>query len=84
MSTPNAWWRTVSEWVQHFASGDSHDTAGHSGKYHEYTIFQTTHRRINSVEYDFDPENDSDNKTYRVYIIEKTGTNIDVGPRHVQ
>ena len=27
----------VSEWVQHFATGDGHDTSGHSGKYHEYT-----------------------------------------------
>ena len=31
----------VSEWVQHFASGDSHDTSGHSGKYHEYTSART-------------------------------------------
>ena len=66
----------VSEWVQHFASGSAHDTSGHSGKYHEYTS-PNTHRRISSVQYDFDPDNDSDDKTYRVYVIEKSGTNID-------
>ena len=66
----------VSEWVQHFATGSAFDTSGHSGKYHEYTS-PNTHRRIGSVQYDFDPENDSDNKVYRVYVIEKTGTHID-------
>ena len=68
--------QTVSEWVQHFASGDSHDTSGHTGKYHEYTSSNTV-RRVGSVQYDFDPDNDSDNKTYRVYIIELTGRNVD-------
>ena len=71
----------VSEWVQHFATGDSHDTSGHSGKYQEYTS-PNTHRRIGSVQYDFDPENDSGGggtgKTYQVFILELTGRNIDV------
>ena len=70
----------VSEWVQHFASGDSHDTSGHSGKYQEYTS-PNTHRRIGSVQYDFDPLNDSDGggtgKTYQVFILELTGRNVD-------
>ena len=71
----------VSEWVQHFATGDSHDTSGHSGKYQEYTS-PNTHRRIGSVQYDFDPENDSSGggtgKTYQVFILELTGRNVDV------
>ena len=71
----------VSEWVQHFATGDGHDTSGHSGKYHEYTS-PNTHRRIGSVQYDFDPQNDSSGggtgKTYQVFILELTGRNIDV------
>ena len=67
----------VSEWVQHFASGDSHDTSGHSGKYHEYTS-SDTHRRIGSVQYDFDPENDDGTRTFQVFILELTGRNIDV------
>ena len=70
----------VSEWVQHFASGDSHDTSGHSGKYQEYTS-PNTHRRIGSVQYDFDPLNDSSGggtgKTYQVFILELTGRNVD-------
>ena len=70
----------VSEWVQHFASGDSHDTSGHSGKYQEYTS-PNTHRRIGSVQYDFDPLNDSagggTGKTYQVFILELTGRNVD-------
>ena len=73
--------QTVSEWVQHFASGDGHDTSGHSGKYHEYTS-PNTHRRIGSVQYDFDPLNDGagggTGKTYQVFILELTGRNIDV------
>ena len=73
--------QTVSEWVQHFATGDSHDTSGHSGKYQEYTS-PNTHRRIGSVQYDFDPENDSGGggtgKTYQVFIVELTGRNVDV------
>ena len=68
--------QTVSEWVQHFASGDGHDTSGHSGKYHEYTS-SNTHRRIGSVEYHFDPENSSGNRTFQVFILELTGRNID-------
>ena len=72
--------QTVSEWVQHFATGDSHDTSGHTGKYQEYTSADN-HRRIGSVQYDFDPQNDSQGggtgKTYRVYIIELTGRNVD-------
>ena len=71
----------VSEWVQHFATGDSHDTSGHSGKYQEYTS-PNTHRRIGSVQYDFDPLNDSagggTGKTYQVFIVELTGRNVDV------
>ena len=71
----------VSEWVQHFATGDSHDTSGHSGKYQEYTS-PNTHRRIGSVQYDFDPENDSGGggtgKTYQVFILELTGRHVDV------
>ena len=71
----------VSEWVQHFATGDSHDTSGHSGKYQEYTS-PNTHRRIGSVQYDFDPQNDSGGggtgKTYQVFILELTGRNVDV------
>ena len=71
----------VSEWVQHFATGDGHDTSGHSGKYHEYTS-PNTHRRIGSVQYDFDPLNDSagggTGKTYQVFILELTGRNVDV------
>ena len=71
----------VSEWVQHFATGDSHDTSGHSGKYHEYTS-SNTHRRIGSVQYDFDPQNDSGGggtgKTYQVFILELTGRHVDV------
>ena len=66
----------VSEWVQHFASGDSNDTSGHSGKYQEYTS-SNTHRRIGSVEYHFDPENDNDSKTYQVFVVELTGRNVD-------
>ena len=70
----------VSEWVQHFASGDSHDTSGHSGKYQEYTSPNTV-RRIGSVQYDFDPLNDSagggTGKTYQVFILELTGRNVD-------
>ena len=73
--------QTVSEWVQHFATGDGHDTSGHSGKYQEYTSPNTV-RRIGSVQYDFDPLNDSSGggtgKTYQVFIIELTGRNIDV------
>ena len=68
--------QTVSEWVQHFASGDSHDTSGHSGKYQEYTSSNTV-RRVGSVQYDFDPENDSDDRTFQVFILELTGRNID-------
>ena len=67
----------VSEWVQHFATGDSHDTSGHSGKYQEYTS-SNTHRRIGSVQYDFDPENDGGTRTFQVFILELTGRNIDV------
>ena len=71
----------VSEWVQHFASGDSHDTSGHSGKYQEYSS-PNTNRRIGSVQYDFDPLNDSagggTGKTYQVFILELTGRNVDV------
>ena len=48
--------QTVSEWVQHFASGSAHDTSGHSGKYHEYRSSNTV-RRIGSVQYDFTPGN---------------------------
>ena len=70
----------VSEWVQHFASGDSHDTSGHSGKYQEYTSPNTV-RRIGSVQYDFDPLNDSGGggtgKTYQVFVLELTGRNVD-------
>ena len=70
----------VSEWVQHFASGDSHDTSGHSGKYQEYTSPNTV-RRIGSVQYDFDPLNDSGGggtgKTYQVFILELSGRNVD-------
>ena len=73
--------QTVSEWVQHFASGDSHDTSGHSGKYQEYSS-PNTNRRIGSVQYDFDPLNDSagggTGKTYQVFILELTGRNVDV------
>ena len=68
--------QTVSEWVQHFASGDSHDTSGHSGKYLEYTSSNTV-RRVGSVQYDFDPENDSGDRTFQVFILELTGRNID-------
>ena len=68
--------QTVSEWVQHFASGDSHDTSGHSGKYQEYTSSNTV-RRVGSVQYDFDPENDSGDRTFQVFILELTGRNID-------
>ena len=67
----------VSEWVQHFATGDSHDTSGHSGKYQLYTS-SNTHRRIGSVEYHFDPENDSGNRTFQVFVLELTGQNVDV------
>ena len=71
----------VSEWVQHFASGSGHDTSGHSGKYHEYTSPNTV-RRIGSVQYDFDPLNDSGGggtgKTYQVFVLELTGSNVDV------
>ena len=66
----------VSEWVQHFASGDSHDTSGHTGKYQEYTSSNTV-RRVGSVQYDFTPDNANGAKTYRVYIIELTGRNVD-------
>ena len=70
----------VSEWVQHFASGDSHDTSGHSGKYQEYTSPNTV-RRIGSVQYDFDPLNDSGGggtgKTYQVFVLELSGRNVD-------
>ena len=66
----------VSEWVQHFASGDSHDTSGHTGKYHEYTSSNTV-RRVGSVQYDFTPANSDGSKTYRVYIIQLTGRNVD-------
>ena len=70
----------VSEWVQHFASGDSHDTSGHSGKYHEYSSPNTV-RRIGSVQYDFDPLNDSSGggtgKTYQVFVLELSGRNVD-------
>ena len=66
----------VSEWVQHFASGSAHDTSGHTGKYHEYTSSNTV-RRIGSVQYDFTPDNSNGNKTYRVYIIQLTGRNVD-------
>ena len=72
--------QTVSEWVQHFATGDSHDTSGHSGKYQEYTSPNTV-RRIGSVQYDFDPLNDSGGggtgKTYQVFILELSGRNVD-------
>ena len=66
----------VSEWVQHFATGSAHDTSGHTGKYHEYTSSNTV-RRIGSVQYDFTPANSNGDKTYRVYIIELTGRNVD-------
>ena len=66
----------VSEWVQHFASGSAHDTSGHTGKYHEYTSSNTV-RRVGSVQYDFTPDNSNGNKTYRVYIIQLTGRNVD-------
>ena len=66
----------VSEWVQHFATGDSHDTSGHSGKYQLYTS-SNTHRRIGSVEYHFDPENDGGTRTFQVFILELTGQNVD-------
>ena len=66
----------VSEWVQHFATGDDHDTSGHSGKYHLYTS-SNTHRRIGSVEYHFDPENDSGTRRFQVFILELTGQNVD-------
>ena len=68
--------QTVSEWVQHFASGSAHDTSGHTGKYHEYTSSNTV-RRVGSVQYDFTPANSGGTKTYRVYIIELTGRNVD-------
>ena len=68
--------QTVSEWVQHFASGSAHDTSGHTGKYHEYTSSNTV-RRVGSVQYDFTPDNSNGNKTYRVYIIQLTGRNVD-------
>ena len=69
--------QTVSEWVQHFASGSAHDTSGHTGKYHEYESGNTV-RRVGSVQYDFTPANSDGSKTYRVYIVQLTGRNVDV------
>ena len=69
--------QTVSEWVQHFASGSAHDTSGHSGKYQEYTSSNTV-RRIGSVQYDFTPGNSGGSRRFQVFIVELTGRNIDV------
>ena len=69
--------QTVSEWVQHFASGSAHDTSGHSGKYQEYTSSNVV-RRVGSVQYDFTPGNSGGTRTYQVFIVELTGRNIDV------
>ena len=68
--------QTVSEWVQHFASGSAHDTSGHSGKYHEYTSSNTV-RRVGSVQYDFTPGNSGGTRRYQAFIVELTGRNID-------